>query len=112
MSSMKFLVAALAAEAGIAWAALTTGSRMTPFADNGSLLRDLNSRIAARRDPSPGPGQAPQPAPGPQAPRPGTRDRGVASVSHADLWPRLRSRTVRSPGLVSHPLRARGDNQS
>ena len=30
-----------------AWAALTTGSRTIPFGDNGALLRDLASRIAA-----------------------------------------------------------------
>ena len=30
-----------------AWAALTTGSRTIPFGDNGAVLRDLASRIAA-----------------------------------------------------------------
>jgi hypothetical protein len=30
-----------------AWAALKTGSRTIPFGDNGALLRDLASRIAA-----------------------------------------------------------------
>ncbi len=30
-----------------AWAALTAGSRTIPFGDNGAVLRDLASRIAA-----------------------------------------------------------------
>jgi len=30
-----------------AWAALAAGSRTIPFGDNGALLRDLASRIAA-----------------------------------------------------------------
>ncbi len=99
MSSLKFILVALAAEAGIAWAALTTGSRMTPFADNGSLLRELGSRLAAQRGPAPGPA-------------PGKSDELVAPVRHADPWPRPRSRTVRSPASVFHPRRGRGDIES
>ena len=95
MPNLKAALRALAGEAGIACAALTTGSRMIPFADNGALLRELNSRIAAHREPA--------------AAR---RDHGVATVKHAGLWPPPRSRTERSPALAHRLRRARDDSES
>ncbi len=99
MSHLKVFLGAVAVEAGIAWAALTTGSRMTPFADNGSLLRELNSRIATQRGPT-------------ALPVPGRGDRDVPIVTHAGPWPRPRSRTTHSPASVFRPRRARGDTES
>ena len=95
MPSLKIVLRALAGEAGIACAALTTGSRMVPFADNGLLLRELNSRVAAQREPA---------AEG--------RDRDVATVKHADPWPRPRSRTESSPALAHRLRRVRDDSES